>query len=149
MIIDKNLEFGDALTLAMSAASGQYFGNIIDLGAAGKDGWGNALGESPGEGQQLYWNTQINTVVSAHAGVLSLRAGSANASSVLSAGQVAVASIYIPSGAAAGQRWTVTVPSGAVTLRYLQLYMVQSNSATGAIDSWLSSSPGDSETAQK
>lgn len=147
MIIDKNLELGDALTLAMSAAGGEYFGNILDLGAAGKDGWGNTLAESPGEGQTVYWNIQINTVMSAHAGVLELRHAAANASSALTSG-VALATITLPASAAAGQRYSMALPQGGAT-RYLQMFMTQSNSATGAIDSWLSSSPSDTETDKK
>lgn len=148
MMIDSKLELGDALDLAaLNAASGVGAGNILDLGAAGKDGWGNTLTESPGEGQSLFWIVQINTTMSAHALTLAMQHAATVASSALASATTLV-TFTIPSAAAAGQRYVITLPQGGMA-RYLRMHATQNNSATGKIDSWISSNPADSETALK
>lgn len=147
-LIDSKLEFADALDLAaLNAGSGVGCGNIIDLGAAGKDGWGNSLTESPGEGGTLYWNTRVNTVLSAHAATLVLQHAAAYASSALSSA-TSLLTFTIPASAPAGSMYTASIPNGGLA-RYLRMKITQNSSATGKIDSWISYKPADSEVGLK
>jgi len=143
-IIDSKLELCDAQTLASTTTSGVHIGNIIDLGAAGKDGWGNALVESIGEGGQIYMNVNVNTVLSAHSHRVQLATDSALASSAMASATI-IAEVLLPASSPAGHRATISVPTGGL-LRYVQIKDVSSNnSATGKLDVWLSDNPGDSQ----
>jgi len=143
-ILDSKLELCDAQNLASTTTSGVHVGNIIDLGATGKDGWGNSLVESPGEGGQVYLNINVNTVLSAHAPNVCLMTDSALASSAM-ASAVEIARILLPASSPAGHRSTISVPTGGM-LRYVQIKVVAGhNSQTGKLDIWLSDNPGDSQ----
>lgn len=148
-IQDYKAIFMDAQSLATATTSGVELGSAIDLGAAGKDGWGNSLTESPGEGGQLYWNVRVNTGLSAHtARVQLVKAAAIGSSSALTSG-VVVQEVAIPASAAAGQTYTVSVAQGGLA-RYLRLKVVAgNNSLTGALDSWLSNCKSDSEILLK
>ena len=143
-IIDSKLELCDAQTLASTTTSGVHIGNIIDLGAAGKDGWGNSLVESIGEGGTIYLNVNVNTVLSAHSCEVQLHTDSALASSAM-ASSTKIASIWLPASSPAGHRSSVSVPTGGL-LRYVGIIAdPSSNSITGKLDIWLSDNPGDSQ----
>lgn len=143
-IIDSKLELCDAQSLASTTTSGTHVGNIIDLGATGKDGWGSSLVESPGEGGSVFLNINVTTGLSAHTATIQLATDSALASSAMASATV-IGSVLLPASTAAGQRRSFTVPSGGL-LRYVQIRVVAgNNSLTGAIDAWLSNCPADSE----
>ena len=148
MIQDYTLVLCDATSIAGSAGSAGV-GKALDLGAAGKDGWGNTLTESPGEGQDSFFNVGINTVLAGASGTLTVALQSAAAvgsSSALTSG-VTACSVFFPATAAAGQRRVVSVPMGGLA-RYLRAYVTRGGATTGKIDAWIGP-PADSETALK
>ena len=151
MIIDKKWLLCDATSIAGSAGSAGV-GKALDLGATGKDGWGNSLTESPGEGGGgfgMYFNVQINTVLAGASGSITVAIQSAAAvgsSSALTSG-VTAASVFFPALAAAGQRRVISVPMGGLA-RYLRAYVTRGAAVTGAIDAWIGP-PADTETAMK
>jgi hypothetical protein len=148
MIQDYTLVLCDATSIAGSAGSAGV-GKALDLGAAGKDGWGNTLTESPGEGQDCYFNVQINTAMTG-SGTLTVALQSAAAitsSSALTSG-VTACSVFFPKASAAGQRRVVSVPMGGLA-RYLRAYAtIGTASCTGVIDAWIGP-PADSEAGLK
>ena len=143
-IIDAKLQLCDATSLASTTTSGVHIGNIIDLGAYNYDGWGSSLVQSPGEGQQVYFNVAVTTVLSAHAPRIQIATDSALASSAMASATV-LAEVKLPASAAAGTKRSITFPSGGC-LRYVQVRVVAGhNSQTGAIEAWLSNVPNDSQ----
>lgn len=144
-IIDTKLQFCDATNLASATTSGVFLGNIIDLEAAGKDGWGNTLIEGIGEGGTIWLNINVNTVMSAHSCEVQLHTESAIAASSTFASSVKVVSAWLPASSPAGSRLSVGFPTGG-TLRYVGLiFDASSNSLTGKVDAWLSNNPGDTQ----
>ncbi len=150
-VIDNILEFGDLnLASGNSTLASGLIGDVIDLGAAGEKGdFGGtrvAMPESPGEGQQLYLNVSVNTVVGGADGWVKLCHAAA-----LSAGNLStpIVSVEIPlaNTLAVGQKRTVTVPMGGLA-RYLQI-SAGATATTGRVDAWLSSAPNDSEVGLK
>lgn len=147
-IIDAKLFFGDLnLASGNSTLQSGLIGDVIDLGVAGKDGWGNTLAESPGEGQSIYMNVNINTVIGGAAGWVKLCQDGALSTGVLSSAN-AMFTIDLASGLAAGQHIGVTLPQGMTYDRYLQI-SGGATATTGRADVWLSNSPIDSEIAVK
>lgn len=143
-ILDTKLSICDAQNLASTTTSGTAVGNIIDLEAAGKDGWGNTLVESIGEGGSIFLNVNVNTALSAHSLEVQLHTDSALASSAM-ASSTKVMSVWLPASSPAGHRMNASVPTGGL-LRYVGIIVdPSSNSLTGKIDVWLSRDPGDSQ----
>jgi hypothetical protein len=148
-IQDAKLILCDATSINGSAGTAGV-GKALDLGAAGTDGWGNALAESPGEGGNLWFNVNINTVLAGASGTLTVglfHAAAIGSSSGLTSG-VEAAEVFFAATAAAGQSRSITVPSGGLA-RYLRVHVTRGAAVTGAINAWLSFSPFDSETALK
>lgn len=139
---DKKLYFGSDLVATATA----YVGDVVDLGAAGKDGWGNALAEVLGAGQDIYLNIVVTTAIN-NAGSLELCYDDALSSGNCDSGTWAV---QIPfASLALGVRIAVTVPARDLQ-RYLQMHITDGGSiTTGAFDAWLSSVPIDSNIAIK
>jgi hypothetical protein len=149
-IQDAKLVLCDATSIAGSSAGATGVGKAIDLGAAGKDGWGNTLTESPGEDAgQTFFNVNINTVLAGAGGTLEVELQSAAAvtsSSALTSG-VTACSVHFPATAAAGQIRSVSIPSGGLA-RYLRVLARRGATVSGAINAWLGPK-FDSETALK
>ena len=148
MIIDAKLQLCDNESLVQGAAGSYLIGDVLDLGAAGTDYFGNSITESPGEGQQLYMTVTVNTAIAGgDADIVLCTDGSLSGGDLASANEVV--RLYFANGTAAGTRKTVTVPSGGVE-RYLQVQEVASAAITaGAVDVFLSSTPGDSQVGLK
>lgn len=139
---DAKLFFGSDLVATATA----YVGDVVDLGAAGKDGWGNTLAERLGGGQTIYLNIVVTTAID-NAGSIELCYDDALSSGNCDSGtwvvQIPFASLTV------GRRIAVTVPARDIQ-RYLQMHVTDAGSiTTGAFDAWLSSVPVDTEIASK
>ena len=143
-IQDATLFFHTAQALGGAADD---FQDVIDLGAAaGLTGWGAAAVESLGGGQNIYWNTVVTTIIAVADAVINLCTdGAVNGTPDLAAFNI-LATITLPIATPVGTRIAITIPS-MMTERYLQVQ--QTAAATGAITSWISSAPMDSDINQK
>lgn len=146
-IMDSKLVFSDAQTLAsLGASSAVNSTNLVDLGAQGYGadfaGVRASINQRAGEGNNLIFNVQINTVlVGAAADVkVGLYTDGALSSSHLSTA-VHLVDVIFPAVAAAGTKYSVSVPSGDKVERYLEVqYIVNTSGKTvtsGKIDSWI------------
>lgn len=147
-LMDAKWFFGDInLASGNSTLATGLTGDVIDLGVAGVDGWGNSLSEGPGEGQSMYLNVNVNTVVGGAAGWVKLcQDGALSSGNLASANEMF--SIPLASGLAAGQHISMTLPAGMTYDRYLQI-SAGATATTGRADVWISDSPFDSEITLK
>jgi hypothetical protein len=147
-LMDAKLFFGDLnLASGNSTLASGLIGDVIDLGAAGKDGWGNTLSEGPGEGQSMFMNVNVNTVIGGAAGWVKLCQDGALSSGNLSSANE-MFKIDLASALAVGQHISVSLPAGMTYDRYLQI-SGGASSTTGKVDVWISDSPTDSEIGLK
>jgi hypothetical protein len=155
-LIDNKLYFG-AINLAngadVTAALGTPViagleGNIVDIGAAGVDGWGTALGNEPGA--QLFLNAVVTTVVGGEDGFIALCGDDTHDSTDIDAvvAENVYAMIYLNSGLVAGTRLSQNVLIGNTGTRYWQI-SAGAASSTGVVETWVSDSPVDSNIALK
>ena len=154
MILDAEFEFSDAQSLASKSASSETQStNVAYLtgGKAGKDGWGTALADLF-RGGTVYWHVQINTILDCTlSSILEPRLYVHSAATSIKSGNKLV-EMSFPVDAAAGTTRTVAVPNVeyASTEVYMGVvYYVSGGTkiVTGAVDSWLSNSPGQTQLA--
>ncbi len=155
-ILDSKLYFG-AIDIAngldrasnLPVAAGLE-GDIVDVGVAGKDGWGNTLLDDIFAGNSLYLNLEVTTVIGGAAGFIALCGDETHDSTDIDAitdtGIFAV--ILLGSGLAVGQHISMGVPAGTIGARYLQI-SCGDTASTGVVEAWLSDSPCDTEITKK
>jgi hypothetical protein len=144
-IIDSKLYFGAGLDPDGSA----YVGDVVDLGPAGKDGWGATLTEILGAGQTIYFNIVITEAID-EAGSIELCTDNALSSGDCDSGLYIATIPYSSSGLALGTRISVTVPARALAGRYLQVHCTETGTiTTGGFTAWLSAAPVDSDAGNK
>lgn len=139
MILDAKLEMSDAQALAnISSGSNTVSTNIIDLGANGEDGWGNAQTMNIGEGGTLSWVITVDTALVGASAGLSVTLVSKAADASISSGGTTHATLTLAATAAAGTKASVKVPAGTIQ-RYLgTLYTASGGKLTSAkINSFL------------
>jgi hypothetical protein len=149
-ILDSKLYFG-AIDLANGAALASITsgleGDIVDVGVAGKDGWGATLLDDIFAGNDIFWNVEVTTVVGGAAGFIALCNDETHDSTDIDAAAI-VSYIDLASGLAVGQHLSQGVAAGQIGARYLQC-AVGVAATTGIVESWLSDSPADTEITKK
>ena len=156
-IIDSKLYFG-AINIGDDGADRVNFlpviagegGDTIDVGVAGKNGWGATLLDDVGAGNDIFFNIEVTTVIGGDDSYISLCGDETVTSSVLDAidANVVLVDMLMASGLAVGTHLSQTLVAGAVGARYLQCMCGQAAS-TGIVEAWLSDSPADTKISQK
>jgi len=132
-ILDAKLEMSDAQALSnISSGASTKSANVIDLGANGEDGWGNAQTTDPGEGGGAEWNVSVDTALVGSSAALTVTLVTKAADASISSGGTTIATLTIPAESAAGTKRSVKVPAGTVE-RYLgTLYTASGAKLTSA-----------------
>jgi hypothetical protein len=158
MIIDHELEFSDGQTNCVSAKSANaetQSTNVLDLtgGNAAEDGHYRLTASNIGDkfrGGTVYWNVEIGVVLNCTgASVLEARLWVHSAATSVKSGN-RLATLRFPVDAAAGTIRSASIPNieFASTERYMGVtYFVSGGTqiVSGAVNSWLSSVPGDTQ----
>lgn len=146
-ILDKKLEFADALACTTSASASLATSNVINLGT-GYNEWGDTAYNNIGEGGDIWFNVRVATTITPALCVFTLYLVTASAAATCLLGTTTggTAGTRIYEQTITGQAHTagttlvrVKVPAKAFQ-QYCALYL--NNSATaitaGALDAWLS-----------
>lgn len=129
-ILDSLLEFSDAQSLAsQSDAAVVQSTNVVDLGAAGTDGWGTSL--APTLGGNLKMFVAVSGTLSASSATVIVKLMTHSAATSIKSG-TELASILIPAKQAAGWRTSVGVPMRKTWARYLGYTYTITGAATGS-----------------
>lgn len=117
-IIDSKLEFSDNQSVAAVGSSADTIStNVIDLGASGEDGFGNALANQL-DGQDIRLNVQIGTAIAGN--TLLVKLYTYSTTTVTSGQEVARLKITTTDGVA-NAKFSIGVPSDFPWLQYAGL----------------------------
>ena len=139
MILDANLEFSDAQSIAsLSSTSTQISTNVSDLGANGLDGWDESITLDIGEGGELEWNVQLGVALVGASAAMTVTLVTKAASATITTSGNTIATLSFPALSTAGTKKSVKVPSGTVQ-RYLGVIYtaVTGNVTSSTWDSWV------------
>jgi len=143
-MIDELLEMSDAQTPSSKSSGNKNMSeDVIDLGAAGTDGWGTSLANRIG-GTGLKWHLQVNTALVGSSAAVICELKTHTATSMKSAGTTIIRHT-IPAASAAGYRRSFGLPLQFSPNRYIAtLYTISGAALTsGKFDSWLAPDTGD------
>lgn len=139
--MDAKWEFSDAQVLtSLSDTNSNITEDVTDLGADGKDGWGNAKANEPGP---MFMTVQVNKVMTGAGAKVQARLMTHTGATVTSG--TTIMAIEIPALSKAGWRRTVRIPDGQYK-RYVggDLYIDGGTlGATNAFDWWCHAGEGD------
>jgi hypothetical protein len=143
-ILDKKLEFCDALSVVADASATIATSNVINLGT-GYNCWGDTKYNDIGEGGDLWLNVAVATTMTPAAVGLTFDLHAASsASAALLNGASDIASwtwkSYAVSAVAGTSLVRAKIPPSPSSLQYLALYITNAATAitAGAIDAWIS-----------
>jgi len=143
MIMDANLEFSDYQTLTgITSTTFVTSTNIVDLGAAGTDAWGNTL-RNLLDGGNMKFNVLVGATLTT-ADIACMLYTYSSATGIINNGEEIVRIIlsYTSSDvnyAIAGFRTSVSVPQGINMQRYLAVKYIglSGNPSDTIVDAWL------------
>ena len=139
---------GLASSVSANAVSSVSASTIVDLGAAGKDGWGNSLSNQLGG--ELRFNVNVQTASLTASCVLMIELCTHSATASFKSNAKAVCAVAIPYNASStshlGMRRSVGVPSHKF-LRYVapRGRAIGAKANSGTIDCWLGFGEDDSQ----
>jgi len=142
-MIDDLLEMSDAQTPSSKSSGNKNMSeDVIDLGAAGTDGWGTSLANRLG-GTDLKWHLQVNTALVGASAAIICELKTHTATSMKSAGTTLIRHT-IPALSAGGYRRNFGVPLSTLSRYVACLYTISGAALTsGKIDSRLAPDTGD------
>ena len=111
-ILDGQLEFSDAQSLASkNNATTTISTDVLDLGADGTDGWGNA--ESNDLGNEVSLTVTVNTALVGASAAIVVKFFSYDSSATVTSG-TEIFSLTIPALSASGWSRTLKMPTGGL-----------------------------------
>jgi len=137
-VLDNVVEFSDNQSLSSKSSGNKNLStDVLDLGAAGTDGWGTSLVNDLGGGTNLTWYVGVQTTMTGASAAILACLKTHTAVSMKSAG-TEIARVTIPTVQASGWRSAMSIPQRTYARYVRVIYEVSGGALTaGTFDSGL------------